>query len=272
MHSDGGSRIDGAAVSLRRLFANRPAGLFADVDGTISRLTPRPMDASVTPATRESLRRLAGDLEIVSVVTGRAVARARRIVNVPEIGYIGNHGLEWWHDGQIVTHPGAAAARPTLDAALRAVRSAVPDLGLVFEDKGVSVAIHYRLSTQPDEAGRGLLAALKPYVDASALRLIQGGFVVNLLPAVAVDKGQAVVRLVEERGLRSVAFFGDDVTDLDAFRALRALREDGRARTLSVGVLSAEGPPQIRAEADLLLDGVGEVEQVLAALANALRE
>jgi trehalose 6-phosphate phosphatase len=267
MCSDGGSRVDGAVVSLRRIFANRPAGLFADVDGTISRLTARPMDATVTPEARESLRRLAGELEIVSVVTGRAVTRARRIVDVPEIGYIGNHGLEWWQDGQIVTHPGAAAARPMLDAALRAVRSAVPDPGLVFEDKGVSVAIHYRLSTQPEEAERGLLAALRPYVDAAALRLIEGGLVVNLLPAVAIDKGQAVIRLVEDLGLRSVAFFGDDVTDLDAFRALRRLREDGRAQTLAVGVLSAEGPQQIRAEADLLLDGVGEVEQVLAALA-----
>lgn len=267
MSLDGGSRVEGAVASLRELFSNGPAGLFADIDGTISRLTSRPMDAAVTAEVRESLRRLASELAIVSVVTGRAVSRARRIVDVPEIGYVGNHGLEWWHEGQIVTHPGAAAARPTLDAALRAVRSLVTDPGLVFEDKGVSVAIHYRLSTRPEEAGRALLAALKPYVDAGDLRLIEGGLVVNLLPAVAVDKGQAVVRLVDERGLRSVAFFGDDVTDLDAFRALRALRERGQARALSVGVLSAEGPPQIRAEADLLLDGVGEVERVLAALA-----
>src|SRR5581483_4757720 len=268
MNTDGGSRVRAAAASLRQLFAQRPAGLFADVDGTISRLTSRPMDASVTAEARDALRRLAADLEVVAVVTGRAVTRARRIVGVPEIGYVGNHGLEWWHDGQVVTHPGAAAARPTLDAALRAVRASVPDPGLVVEDKGVSVAIHYRLSAQPEKTGGALPAALRPYAESAALRLIEGGLVVNLLPGVAVDKGEAVLRLTDEHGLRSVAFFGDDITDLDAFRALRRLRERGTAHTLSVGVLSAEGPPQIREEADLLLDGVGEVEQVLAALAS----
>src|SRR5207248_10975400 len=93
MSADGGSRVRAAAASLRHLFANRPAGLFADIDGTISRLTSRPLDATVTPAARESLRRLASDLEIVTVVTGRAVTRARRMVDVPEIGYVGNPGL-----------------------------------------------------------------------------------------------------------------------------------------------------------------------------------
>jgi trehalose 6-phosphate phosphatase len=270
MTSDSGSRIREAAALLSQLFASRPAGLFADIDGTISRMTRRPMDAGVTDEARESLRRLAAHLDLVTVVTGRAVTRARRMVNVPEIGYVGNHGLEWWHTDQIVTHPGAVAARPTLDAALRAVRATVFDPGLVFEDKGASVAIHYRLSTRPEVVEAGLLTALRPYVETGALRLIEGGLVVNLLPGVAVDKGQAVLRLVEEHGLQSAAFFGDDITDLDAFRTLRSLRESGQAQTLSVGVLSAEGPPQIRDEADLLLDGVGEVEQVLAALASGL--
>ena len=192
------------------------------------------------------------------------------MVGVDEIGYVGNHGLEWLDGDQVVTHPGAVAARPALDAALRAIRASVNDPGLVFEDKGASVAIHYRLSKEPELAERGLHAAIASYIDADALRLIQGVLVVNLLPGVAVDKGQAVLRLSEEHGLRAIAFFGDDVTDLDAFRALKTLRESGRAETLSIGVLSPEGPPQVRDEADVLLDGVGEVEQVLAALAASL--
>jgi hypothetical protein len=57
------------------------------------------------------------------------------------------------------------------------------------------------------------------------------------------------------------------VTDLDAFRSLRAMRADGAVMTLSVGVGSVEGPPEVRAEADMVLEGVGEVERVLAALA-----
>lgn len=233
-------------------------------------MTRRPMDATVTPMAREALRLLSTRLDVVSVITGRAVRRAQVMVGVAEIGYVGNHGLEWLAGDQVVTHPGAVAARPALDAALRAVRASVTDPGLVVEDKGASVAIHYRLSHQPADAERGIHAVIDPYIASGALRLIQGVLVVNLLPGVPVDKGQAVLRLVNERGLRSAAFFGDDITDLHAFRALRALREQGQVRTLTVGVLSPEGPPQIRDEADLLLDGVGEVERVLAALASDL--
>jgi trehalose 6-phosphate phosphatase len=105
-------------------------------------------------------------------------------------------------------------------------------------------------------------------VASGRLRLIEGALVVNLLPALAIDKGAAARRLVERHGLRSVAFFGDDVTDLDAFRALRALREEGLADTVAIGVGSAEGPPAVRDEADLMLEGVAEVERVLAALAR----
>src|SRR6266536_4554242 len=127
MSSDSGSRVREAAALLSRLFASRPAGLFADIDGTISRMTRQPMDAGVTSEARESFRRLASQLEVVTVVTGRAVTRAQQMVGVLEIGYVGNHGLEWWHDGEVATHAGAVAARPTIDAALRAVRATVSD-------------------------------------------------------------------------------------------------------------------------------------------------
>lgn len=261
------ARVRATAGALRRLFGRRPAGLLTDIDGTISRITARNDDATVSPTARRALAQLADHLDLVAVVTGRSVQRAREMVGVPTIGYVGNHGLEWLQGGVLHQHPAGRAARPTFDAALAAIRVALPDPGVVLEDKGVSVAVHYRLAAQPEEAGRRILALLAPYVEAGALRVIEGGFVANLLPAVPVDKGQAVRRLVDEHGLASVAFFGDDITDLDGFRALHALRAAGRLDALTVGVASAEGPPELRTEADLVLEGVGEVERVLTALA-----
>jgi trehalose 6-phosphate phosphatase len=190
------------------------------------------------------------------------------MVNVTGLTYVGNHGLEWLTESGIQYHPDAEASRPALDAVLAAIRAAAPEPGLVVEDKRVSIAAHYRLTADPLAAERRILAAIRPYVERNALRLIQGGLVVNLLPALAVDKGAATLRLVQEHHLRSVAFFGDDVTDLDAFRALHALRAAGTVQTLAVGVGSVEGPPAVRAEADVMLEGVGEVERVLAALAR----
>jgi trehalose 6-phosphate phosphatase len=261
------ARVRHTAAALRRLFETTPAGLLTDVDGTISRITRHTNDATVSSTVRHALTRLASELDLVAVVTGRAVERARRMVGVAEASYIGNHGLEWLRAGTVQTDPEAEAARPHLDAALAAVRAVTSERDLIVEDKRVSVAIHYRLAENPERVGRTMLDALDPFVRAGSLRLIEGGLVVNLLPALAVDKGAATRRLVERHELRSVAFFGDDVTDLDAFRSLRAMRADGAVMTLSVGVGSVEGPPEVRAEADMVLEGVGEVERVLAALA-----
>jgi trehalose 6-phosphate phosphatase len=210
--------------------------------------------------------RLTSELDLVAVVTGRAVERAQQMVGVTGPAYVGNHGLEWLQDDMVIRHPEAVAARPALEAATNAIRAAISDPGLQYEDKGVSVAIHYRRAHRPDDVERRLLAALEPHLQ-SGVRLIQGGLVVNLLPAIAVDKGAAARRLVEQHGLRSVAFFGDDVTDLHAFRAIQALRASGVADALAIGVTGPESPPEVRAEADLILEGVGEVERVLSALA-----
>ena len=133
-------------------------------------------------------------------------------------------------DGVVHSDPAAEAARPTLDAALAAIRAAIPASDLLVEDKRVSVAIHYRLAADPLTTERVIHAILAPYAEAGQLRLIQGGLVVNLLPALPIDKGEAARRLVEQHGLRSVAFFGDDVTDVDAFRAFRELRAEGQSR------------------------------------------
>jgi trehalose 6-phosphate phosphatase len=62
-------------------------------------------------------------------------------------------------------------------------------------------------------------------------------------------------------------FIGDDTTDLDAFRELVVLREEGTLKEiLRVGVASEEGPPEITAEADIVVDGVDGVSEVLRAL------
>lgn len=105
------------------------------------------------------------------------------------------------------------------------------------------------------------------------LRITVGRGVVEARPPIRADKGTATRRLVEEYRPRRALFIGDDTTDLDAFRALAALREEGvLEETLRVGVRSEEGPPEITTEADLVVDGVEGVAEVLRALAVHLEE
>jgi trehalose 6-phosphate phosphatase len=64
-------------------------------------------------------------------------------------------------------------------------------------------------------------------------------------------------------------FLGDDTTDLDAFRELEKLRDEGKLQdALRIGVASDEGPPEIETEADIVVDGVDGVGKVLGALAS----
>jgi trehalose 6-phosphate phosphatase len=91
-------------------------------------------------------------------------------------------------------------------------------------------------------------------------------------PALAVNKGTAIRELVQDLGLHGIVFFGDDVTDVDAFRALRELREAGEAATLRVGVLGPETSPAVLAEIDVSVNGVAACAATLLALAARLAE
>jgi trehalose 6-phosphate phosphatase len=85
----------GRVEPLAALAADPPsAALFFDVDGTLAPIVAQPEDARVPDATRSELRRLATRYGLVACVTGRTGEVARAIVGVPELTYVGEHGLE----------------------------------------------------------------------------------------------------------------------------------------------------------------------------------
>jgi len=224
----------------------RSAAIFLDVDGVLAPIVPRPDDAHVPEDVRTELRRLAGRYALVACVSGRAGADAREIVGVPELTYVGNHGLE--------LEPAAAEWAGRLGAFLGDV--AWPDT----EDKGLTAALHYRNAADERVARREL--------DAVAERAREDGFVarygrkvLELVPPLAADKGTAVRRLLEERGLERALYAGDDTTDLDAFAALTQLELGIR-----VAVASSEGPPELREQADVVLGSQSDVIGLLRAL------
>ena len=222
------------------------AGLFLDVDGVLAPIVPRPEDARVPEETRAELRRLNERYALVACVSGRAGADAAAIVGVPELVYVGNHGLE--------SLPGAEEWRERLHAFLTGVDW--PRL----EDKGLTAAFHYRGAL--DEA------AARAELDAIAGRAREAGFaarfgrkVLEIVPPVRADKGTAVRSLLAERGLKRALVAGDDTTDLDAFRGL-----DGLEVGVRVAVVSGEGPPELREAADVVVSGPAELLTLLRRL------
>lgn len=252
----------------------RPAALVTDIDGTISAIAPTPFEAVVHDTALLALERLTELLDVVAVVSGRAPADGAAMVGLGQLLYVGNHGLERIVRGQPWTHPVAEAARPAIAAALADIQAGVQAAGdapwLIIENKGVTGTVHYRLAEDPAAAAALLDPLAAVAAERHGLRVVPGRMILELRPALAVNKGTAIRDLVTDLGLRGVVFFGDDVTDVDGFVTLRALRDEGVAATLSVGVLAAETPDAVAQSVDLCLNGVPACAATLLEIAAQL--
>lgn len=245
--------LDGAAAGALAALgaAARPLILLLDIDGTLAPIAPRPEEARVPEATLATLGSLAALPDThLALVTGRAPDAGRRLVPVAGAWVIGNHGAEQLApDGAHTVDPRVAAYGPALRAAateLAPLATRVP--GVWVEDKGWSLSLHYR------QAARGevprVLAAARAAAERAGLRAGDGKEVVELKAPVAVDKGTAALTLARALGAdgpAGAAFAaGDDVTDEDLFRRLRA--ELPRAHTVRVGPAGVATAAEYRAE------------------------
>ena len=223
----------------------------------------------VSPRCRRSLESLASSIDLVAVLTGRSALKAGDMVGISGIVYKGNHGLETWRGGELEIREEARERVPGIHATAERLRLELDVSGLIVEDKGVSASAHYRLSPDPERAREAILNALACMEEAQGMLITEGKLVVEVRPPVRVDKGTSLRELVAEYGLRGVICLGDDSTDVDAFRALHALASEGVCAGLSLGVLGRNTPAALEQEADLLLSGVAEVEELLERIVEA---
>ena len=241
-----------------------------DLDGTLSEMVERPEDASLPSDVREALASLHRRLPLVAVISGRAARDVLRIVGLHQLTYVGNHGMERIEGGE---HQVAEVFRPYLPevrAAVRELRESLTTPGVWLEDKLLSLSLHYRHAPDQGEAHHRIRRALSSLPNRDRFRIIEGKRVVNLLPALGASKGRAVSDLVSEYELSAALFIGDDITDVDAFRSIQALRRDRRFRGINVAVLGEEANPKVEREADFTLGSVEEVSHFLTRLADEL--
>ena len=222
------------------------AALFLDVDGVLAPIVERPEDARVPPETRTELRRLAGVYGSVACITGRTGAVAREIVGVDGITYVGQHGLE--------LEPAATAWAHRIHAFAGA--TGWPDVEL----KPLTAAFHYRTAPDRDTA-RQLLEAVAASALDDGFRTKWGRLVLEVVPPVDASKGTAVRAVLRDTGLGRALYAGDDVTDLDGFRAL-----DGLALAVRVAVSSQEGPTELGTLADLVVGSPAAFLEILRQL------
>lgn len=244
-----------APSSLSKIASLRPLGLFCDLDGTIAPIVSTPQAARVSPTAIHLLKSLAKRLDLLALVSGRSLARARQMVPLRGAIYVGNHGLEFWEGGNTRLAPGAAPWRRFMARAVRELQAAGFPKGIVLEPKGIALSIHYRLFPDPERARSLIIEALGRLPLASRAAITEGRKVVDLRPNLPVHKGTAVEALAQEHSLRGAIYMGDDATDLDAFRALMRLEKEGKLKAVTVAIRSAESPPELLDRAQYVLEG-----------------
>jgi trehalose 6-phosphate phosphatase len=239
-----------------------------DFDGTLAPIVPNPGDARPLPGAVEAMTELARRGAQMAIITGRDAETAVRLGGlhaVPDLVVAGLYGAEWWRAGQLSTPsvpPVIGELRPRLAALLA---SAHTDPAVWIEDKRLSLVVHARRAADPAAALTVVRQPVERLADELGLEVHPGRGVLELrLPG--SDKGTALHRLVDEFRPERVLFVGDDLGDLPAFEATRALRAGGMA-AWSVGVGSAE-VPQIAEAADVLVDGPAAAVTLLQALSS----
>jgi trehalose 6-phosphate phosphatase len=199
--------------------------LFLDFDGTLAEIAPRPDAVRVEPGLVADLERLRDRLGgALAIVTGRPVSVIDGFLAPARLDAAGLHGVERRVGGAL--SGGGAEDHPELRRqveSLHAESRALADV--LIEDKGASVAVHWRLANAEDAARAEALVKDAAEALGSAYRLQLGKAVGEIVPAQAT-KAHAIRAFLEHSPYagRQPVFFGDDRTDEIAFASVN---EDG---------------------------------------------
>jgi trehalose-phosphatase len=203
----------------------RPLVFFLDYDGTLTPIVSRPELAQLPAGLRNVLKSLSLRFP-VAIVSGRDLEDIKNLVQVDSMYYAGSHGFDiTGPEGKQAQYQKGRDYLPFLDRAERSLRDWLRDIpGSLVERKRFSLAVHYRL------VGAENLDAVKNAVQRAAaqeprLRITTGKKVYDFRPDINWDKGKALLWLMEMMGLGeskgTPVYIGDDVTDEDAFKAIK---------------------------------------------------
>lgn len=217
MHGSVLSTGTAASSAAPPLFDARKHALFLDLDGTLVDIEAHPDDVIVGDALRALLRRVCTACDgAVALITGRTIADADRILDGAIVNMAGVHGLERRINNKLHRDHEAAAELSAALADLRELAEAGA-LKARVEEKGVSVALHYRHAPALEQDVRACAAQIAA---RHRLRTLPGKMVIEIV-AGAHTKGDALeafIRAAPFAGRTPIAV-GDDVTDEDAFAA-----------------------------------------------------
>ena len=199
---------------------------------------------------------------ILGIISGRSLDDVRGRVGVSGLVYAGSHGLEIQGPGLDFTHPAAEKLRETQGRVYARLRQELVDApGVMLEDKGLTLSLHYRLTPREyvDNVEEMFAASVAPFLAEGQVEVARGKKVLEVRPRVPWNKGTAITKLAETYGRPELTvFFGDDVSDEDGF----AVVQEGE------GIAVMVGPAGQPTQAMYRVDSPQEVVETLKLLAQ----
>jgi len=215
---------------ISRIAAESCLFLFLDYDGTLTPIASGPSKAKLGGLVRQLLRELKTARGVkVAIVSGRSLANLKQYVRIPGLIYAGNHGFEVQGHGISYVHPAALALEHSFRRMTRQLKKALVSFrGILIEHKTFSISVHYRHVRLPDriQAAKKILLEKLKSLRHTPVVLADGKKVWEIRPTAEWHKGETVSWLLRRVGLMEKkdyfpVYVGDDVTDEDAFRAIR---------------------------------------------------
>ncbi len=260
------SALDSAPELAQRL-KSKQVVVFLDYDGTLTPIVARPELAVLSQKMRAIVDSLAGRCT-VAIISGRDRLDVQKLVSLENLFFAGSHGFDIaGPGGKSIQHEmGGDWADLLSQVRTRLAKDLERIKGLLIEPKKMSIAVHYRLVTDDQARQRIKHAVDQVLADHPKLRMTPGKMVWDIQPRIDWDKGKAVFWLLKALHLDSPEFvpiyLGDDVTDEDAFKALK-----GRGIGIFVGSIESSGETGERATAaDYVLRDPDEVGTFLETL------
>lgn len=199
--------------------------LFLDFDGTLSQIVSHPRDAVIRPDAKKWLKKLLKRNNIkVAIVTGRSLPDIRRKIRLHGLYYVANHGMEVFYKDRFLLKKGSQFERPLKCFGDEMISTLAHIPGIFIEEKGLSVAVHFRrVERKYHSIVKKIVREIaEPIMKKYDLQLTEGKMLLELRPASVWNKGSAVKWLWKKvaPGYFPV-YVGDDITDEDAFKALK---------------------------------------------------
>lgn len=202
----------------RRIRLAKDIRLYLDFDGTLVGYRPRPEQVNLREKTRAALRRLAEHRRVhVAIVSGRRRKELAKLLRAPSVEFLGLYG---WEEADKVSL--APRTKLSLAEVRKAFRSLAKGMsGIFVEDKGISIALHFRKASvavqrQAQERARKIVRRFR-----GELHVVPSQSLWDVVPNEVRGKGAAMRAALTRARKPSLAIYaGDDVTDEPAFKVL----------------------------------------------------